>query len=232
MFDSATAIENTDVESDSPPSEYFERVSASPHFPQTAKEATAQSEVFCQLIRNPSPNCSYLSGETTSSKILASSSFLEKNLFSATAIFRHHRPGDTMKSTLCGDVEDTLFMYYLDEVFHIQYPFYQSSKRLGRGWLFSILRRVKSAYHASLALSEYHLYLTRSHYSNICNVSYNLRAKGGHYDLALQEMQLCLAQSHIWSGTTGLIRSVEALTAILQLLFWEVRVLSSHCPRY
>jgi hypothetical protein len=50
---------------------------------------------------------------------------------------------------------------------------------------FSILRRVKSAYHASLALSEYHHYSAVLRNSGITNSYDRLRAKDGHYDLAL-----------------------------------------------
>jgi hypothetical protein len=53
-----------------------------------------------------------------------------------------------------GATEDALFMNYLDEVFYIQYLFFHCQKKQGRSWLFAILRRVKSAYHAALALSE------------------------------------------------------------------------------
>lgn len=119
--------------------------------------------------------------------------------------------------------DDVLFMYYLDQVFYVQYPFYRFSDQQGRGWLFSILRRVKSAYYATLALSEYHQHSTNAQHSTVS------RAKYKNYGLALQEMQLSLAECQTWSGTTDLVRSVEALTSILQLLFWDVRLLLRYC---
>ena len=127
---------------------------------------------------------------------------------------------------LCRDIDDSLFMYYLDQVFYVQYPFYRSSNQHRRGWLFSILRRVKSAYHAALALSEYHQQSKFPQQIKNSSSTSCPRAKGRHYDLALQEMQLNLSQSHTWNGTQSLIRNVETLTCILQLLFWEVCFLS------
>ncbi|OBT39050.1 hypothetical protein VE00_10879 [Pseudogymnoascus sp. WSF 3629] len=45
--------------------------------------------------------------------------------------------------------------------------------------------------------------------------------RGGHYDLALQELQTSLARSSAWSGNLGLTHNVEVLTTILHLLFYE-----------
>ena len=50
--------------------------------------------------------------------------------------------------------EATLFMYYLDHVFFIQFPFYDDSfSNTGRGWLFTLLTGEESLYSATLALS-------------------------------------------------------------------------------
>ena len=136
-------------------------------------------------------------------------------------------PKSPRESILCGATDDVLLMNYLDQVFYLQYPFYRFSDGRGRGWLFSILRRVKSVYHATLALSEYHQQSTLPGNGGITSCLQHLRAKGGHYDLALQEMQLSIGESHTWSGAVGLVRSIETLTGILQLLFWEVCHLAS-----
>ncbi|KAI9649949.1 hypothetical protein NHQ30_002534 [Ciborinia camelliae] len=126
---------------------------------------------------------------------------------------------DSSNSILCSGTEDTLFMHYLDKVFYIQYPFYDSSKG-GRGWLFSILRRVKSAYYAVLALSDYHL--RSCQLNSTSSITAALLTKSQHYDLAIQEMRLSVAQANTWSGSTVSIRSMENLTSILQFLYWEV----------
>ncbi|PQE17551.1 C6 transcription factor protein [Rutstroemia sp. NJR-2017a BBW] len=122
-------------------------------------------------------------------------------------------------SIFCHDMEDQLFMNYLDEVFYIQYPFYDPSNG-GRGWLFSILRRTKAAYYAALALSDYHSRLP--HYPDILNPRTSPRAKSRYYYRAIQEMQLSLAQASMWSGQTIILRSIESLTSVLQILYWEL----------
>jgi len=136
--------------------------------------------------------------------------------------FAYHvsQPARLNNAILCGDVEDTLFMYYFDHVYYIHCPFYYLANQRGRGWLFSILKRVKSAYHAALALSEYHQSTLSQH-----NSSNLIRARGRHYDLALQEMQVSLTRSYTWSGNLGLAHNMEVLTSILLLLFYEVRLL-------
>ena len=53
------------------------------------------------------------------------------------------QPASLSNPILRGNFEDNLFMYYLDHVFYIYCPFYFPSNRQGRGWLFSILKRVK-----------------------------------------------------------------------------------------
>lgn len=117
---------------------------------------------------------------------------------------------------LRGDVEDILFMYYFDQVFYIYCPFYFPSTRHGRAWLFSILKRVRSAYHAALALSERH------HSDPSLPVpAPSSRLRRGHYDMALQELQTSLTRSSAWSGNLGLPHNVEVLTTILHLLFYE-----------
>jgi hypothetical protein len=132
------------------------------------------------------------------------------------------QPAGLSNPTLHGDVEDILFMYYFDHVFYMHCPFYFPSNREGRGWLLSILKRVNSAYHAALALSEYHHSTSTQHGS-----AYPVRTRGGHYDLAVQELQTSLARSSAWGGKLGLAHSVEVLTTILHLLFYEVRSCSS-----
>jgi hypothetical protein len=239
LSDAATEVENADMESTSVLSRSPRRASGSAKIVPTAHEAKsrwiygvsgediqlqANGKTPLTFYKQPWRACNHdihLLRKSTSSNQDDSSSFIQKS--STSGALEHHAswPADSGSSILYGDTEDILFMDYLDHVFYIQYPFYHLSTRQGRGWLFSILRRVKSVYHASLALSEYH------HYSTVLrNISIaSLRANDRHYGLALREMQLSIAQSNTWSGTPGLIRTVETLTCILQLLFWEVSLL-------
>ena len=121
------------------------------------------------------------------------------------------------------DTEDALFMYYLDEVFYIQHPFFHCQKKQSRGWLFTILRRVKSAYHAALALSERQLLSSSSsRNSEIGSSLMQLRTQNSHYDIAIQEMQLMINDSNASKGHDLLLNSIEILMSILQLLFFEV----------
>ena len=130
-------------------------------------------------------------------------------------------PANIKEPVSDGHEEDILFMYYLDEVFYFQYPFYHSIHRQSRGWLFSILKNTKSAYYAVLALGEYHrqstLPLQPGNHGNT-----SLRGDRTYYGLALQEIQCSLARSHTGSNGISVKRTVEALTCLLQLLFWEV----------
>lgn len=133
----------------------------------------------------------------------------------------------SLVSTLSGGTEDTLFMYYLDQVFYVQYPFYHSQDRQGRGWLFSILRRVKSAYHAALALSERHLLSTASQNNDITTSLVHLRTQNGHYDLAIKETQIMVNESYTSNGHAHLL---AILTSLLQLLFCEVCMIYLRWP--
>lgn len=128
-------------------------------------------------------------------------------------------------STLSGGTEDTLFMYYLDRVFYVQYPFHDSQNRQGRGWLFTILRRVKSVYHAALALSERHLLSKTSRNNDIASSLVQLRTQNGHYDLGIRETQTMVDDCNTSNRRAHLIPSLEILTSLLQLLFCEVRMI-------
>lgn len=241
ISDAATDVENADMESNFVLSGSSRRVSASTSILPSAREtdsgwnsrvsstdvqleANGESAVtLCEQTWSTSYHDSHLSRNPIFKNQNGLPCFIQINHSSASGTLGHHasRPVGSSSSIICGNTEDTLFMHYLDQVFYIQYPFY--SNRRGRGWLFSILRRAKSAYHAALALSQYHQHLTLPQDNSIASSLDYLRGKDGHYDLALREMQISIAKSHMWSGTSGLIRSVEALTCTLQLLFWEVR---------
>lgn len=121
-----------------------------------------------------------------------------------------------------GEIEDTLFMHYLDQVFYVQYPFYDAIDKQNRGWLLSFLKGVKSAYHATLALSELHLLSTHFQNSDTIPSYTKLRCQDSYYDQACREMERCVDSSGWWDESTRLVRSIECLACILQLLFFEV----------
>lgn len=243
MSDVATDISNAYTESTSRLFESSERVSALMPAASGVHESNGRSclevcrengdletnvEVLVSSSERKSSSFygdSYLSRESIFSKQVGSSSFLQTNCSSTSGAMRHHTswPVTVNESISRGYIEDTLFMYYLDKVFYIQYPFYHSSNHQGKGWLFSIHRRVKSAYYAALALSEYHQLSTLPQQSGHCLS--HLRENCRNYDLALREMRCNLAQSHTWGKALSLFRAVETLTCILQLLFWEIRLL-------
>jgi len=114
-------------------------------------------------------------------------------------------------------IDDDLFMHYLDEVFYVQYPFYNSHCKQSRGWLYSVLKRARSVYYATLALSERHIQSTAESV-----VLPTLSKKSNYHALASREMELSTREAS-WSGTACQDRSVEGITCILQLLFFEVR---------
>jgi hypothetical protein len=122
------------------------------------------------------------------------------------------------ESVLHREMEDKLLMHYLDEVFYIQYPFYNSLYKQSRSWLFSTIRRVRSVYYATLALSQYHIQSTEESF-----LPPTLSRKIHYYDAALREMELSQGEHSSWSGTTSIVRSMESTTCILQILFFEVR---------
>ena len=245
LSDPAAGTKEVDIESNSASYGPSEGVSVSPPTSPSVCEDSSRTGIgvsgdfsfevnvealvpLCEKKSDASYYNKQLSIQSTAGNQAGSSPFLPNNSSSTSRTWEYHAswPAGVSESVLCGDMEDALFMHYLDQIFYIQYPFYHSSSQHRRGWLFSILRRVKSAYHATLALSEYHQLSTLPR-ERSGSISLNrLQTKGRHYDLALREMQFSLSQSHTWSGTSGLIRNIETLTCILQLLFLEVRLVS------
>lgn len=124
-------------------------------------------------------------------------------------------------------------MYYLDEVFFIQHPFFRNQEKQGRGWLFAILRRVKSVYHAALALSErLILSSSSSHSSDIARGIIKLRGPGSHYDIAIQQMQVMINDANASKRRGILLHNIEILMSILQLQSIEARKQRYNCYKH
>ena len=123
-----------------------------------------------------------------------------------------------------GDEDTTLLMHYLDEVFYVQFPFYDRSRiDGGRGWLLRLLTRDTSVYHSTLALSEFHRDSIRPQEGCRSDEPGCSREKKDYFTLSLRELQQRIGESETWKGTAGLFRSIDALACALQLLFLEVR---------
>ncbi|KAI0151287.1 fungal-specific transcription factor domain-containing protein [Pestalotiopsis sp. NC0098] len=133
----------------------------------------------------------------------------------SSSIYLSSPPNGLDNPIIHGDTEDQQLMFYLDHVFHLHCPFYSFSSRQGRGWLLSILKRASSAYHAALALSEYHLSTATQHGGG----AYQVGKSGSHYDLALRELEINLTRSSTWGGQIRHV--IELLTTITHLLWYE-----------
>lgn len=131
------------------------------------------------------------------------------------------RPSSLPGPVAIEEMEDALLMHYLDEVFHILYPFYRCSGQ-GRGWLLTVLRRDRIACYATLALSGYHRYFNVSNYNTDTPSSVLFQTANTYYNLALHGTRLRIKESSAWGGTTALDSGTETLFAILQLLCWEL----------
>lgn len=126
--------------------------------------------------------------------------------------------------------EATLLMHYLDHVFYVQFPFYDSSAASnGRGWLFNLLMQDMSVYHAALALSQYHRRSMTPKHGDIASQTGLSQYDNEYYIRAHRELQDSISVGQMWSGTSGLIRCVPALTCSLYLLFFEVRYEIKSC---
>ncbi|KUL85495.1 hypothetical protein ZTR_06738 [Talaromyces verruculosus] len=119
--------------------------------------------------------------------------------------------------------EDSLFMHYLDDVFYTQNTFYNPADKYKRAWLFSVIKQVKPAYYATLALSERDLLISSMPQDvDIEALTERLKAKGSYYDLAVQGLKPYLDDTQNLQGQGDLGRCVEGLTSILQVLYWEL----------
>ena len=120
-------------------------------------------------------------------------------------------PDDPENSVLRREIEDDLLMRYLDEVFYIQYPFYNFPNKRSRGWLFSSIRCTRSVYYATLALSQRYIQST----TDISSRS-RLSNKSNYNEMSLREMESI-------KGISSSSSDVSDITFVLQILFYEVR---------
>lgn len=122
--------------------------------------------------------------------------------------------------------ETILLMHFLDHVFTLQYPMYKPGILAGgRGWLLSILLRMKPLYHAALATSMHHRRTLISE-----NHTPSARATA----LVKQEKYL---EASIKSVTESAQNSCPAvgldiMITVMQLVFFEVSFLPTSLEIY
>ena len=120
------------------------------------------------------------------------------------------------------ELELSLILNYLDNIFPLQYYFYQSGNSdRGRGWLLSLLLRAKSSYFTALAfscLSQLLLF----HQGDIQKRQRLSADLDGYHARALSELQAQLDILPTLSGYEHLKLGVEILACMMQMLSIEV----------
>ena len=130
------------------------------------------------------------------------------------SVLSFSRP-DTLDSAVSQDeMDDSLLMHYLDEVFHVQFPFYNVPNRGSRGWLLSTIRRTRSVYYATLALSQCHL-------ESAAECPLSLPSKASHLKLAEESLEAI-------QGEIGKSSTLPRITCVLQMLFYRVCWVPNH----
>ncbi|KAK0106668.1 hypothetical protein ONS96_004288 [Cadophora gregata f. sp. sojae] len=113
------------------------------------------------------------------------------------------------------EIEDILTINYLDEVFFMQYPFYNTPRKQTRGWLFSAMTRVESIRFATLALSEYTIQ------SKTTSRTSTQPKTPPYYDLAIKATQLDTKTCDD-TGVSCLTLKLERMFCGLQMLFYQI----------
>ncbi|KAK0102565.1 hypothetical protein ONS95_006176 [Cadophora gregata] len=117
----------------------------------------------------------------------------------------------------------SVIMNYLDNIFPLQFYFYQpSASDRGRGWLLALILRSKSAYYTTLAFAS----LTNIIFQHGGDSSAQpgpSKKLNEHHTLAITELQEPLERLSTISGSAELLRTgAEILACIIQLLSIEV----------
>jgi hypothetical protein len=115
--------------------------------------------------------------------------------------------------------ETILLMHFLDHVFALQYPMYNSGiLEGGRGWLLSVLLRAKPLYHAALATSMHHRWTL---------ISENLTPSARATALVRQEKYLEISIKSVTESAQNSCPAVglDIMITVMQLVFFEVFIL-------
>lgn len=118
--------------------------------------------------------------------------------------------------------ELSMIMNYLDNIFPLQFYFYQpSGTERGRGWLLSMLLRSKALYYAALAFSHVQQ-VVFVHNENVKMAKKLLVDLDRYHSLALAELQLQLEHLSEVTGPDHLKLGLEILACTMQLSSIEV----------
>ena len=123
-----------------------------------------------------------------------------------------------IQSPMPMSVEDSInLMAYIDKVFPLQYPVYDSDEAGGRGWLLSIMMRATAFYHAALALGACY---RASHTKSPIIRAAGLVQEGEH-------LQRAIAQLNGAHQETCMKTRLGLLAAMAQVFFFEAGLHSS-----
>jgi len=124
-----------------------------------------------------------------------------------------------LNNNLLGD--NYLVVYYIDDVFSTQLPYYNDKQIATTGLLVSLMIQERSVYFASLALSQLHYHARSQKESWTSTISYSPH-KPSYYILALQSLQDLISNSQMGNLTSRAHNSLLSLACIAQLLFYDV----------
>lgn len=200
---------------------------------------TDEAPMASSIFANSKINHQYLSGgsepgscsSNSDSQESSADHVLENQQNSTSKVPEHPEPRVQNQTSFGNSILDIgerpneakYFMHYLDRVFYVVFPFYNSSgNEEYRAWVLNLLMQDRPVYYAALALGQYHF-----HYSRILSVEIEHDNKSNregeeYHNLALRDLQDAVRQTHTWDRSKCLIRRVQALTCSLHLLFFEV----------
>lgn len=120
--------------------------------------------------------------------------------------------------------EASLLMHYLDHVFPVHFPFYNPPiAEGGRNWLLASLTSSRSAYYATLGLSELHSQAVHSHGKEGKGADYEEQET--HYKKACRHLQQDYDLDSLTFGknSSELRKLIQLSVSVLQLMSYEVR---------
>ncbi|KAH7400118.1 fungal-specific transcription factor domain-containing protein [Cadophora sp. MPI-SDFR-AT-0126] len=171
-------------------------------------------------VRDPWPSSFTASGQPASQQTLAnpSRSSIQPSLDSLPPILP-----SVQQQPVTNEKDLSVIMNYLDNIFPLQFYFYQpSASNRGRGWLLALILRSKSTYYTTLAFGTLTQIIFQ--YGGDSSTEPGLSKELDEYHtLAITELQQSLKRLSEASGNAELLRTgVEILACTVQLLSIEV----------